>query len=390
MALVLVVRTLDLTRWLDQLSLGATTGNLLLVAVLGVTASVSTCMALVGGLVLSLSARHAAQHPNVGTAGKFRPQLLFNLGRVVGFTLLGALIGLVGRIVAFQGSFLTAAIILASVVMGFLGLKLTGISPRLSGFSFTLPAALTKRINGAAESSVRAKAAGKTSDIRGSTANGRGNGRDSRRATNTRTARYSDVNAAGLGVASFFLPCGFTQAVQVYALSTGDPLQAGLVMGVFALGTTPGLVGIGTLGAFARGPRAARMLRAVGVLVIAFTLVNLSGTWRTLVPPAASAISPNTVTADSAPDGIQQAVIKVTGQGYEPEHTVIEAGKPAELIFELEAFGCAAILDAGPLGVPETITLDTDRTTVEIPPLEPGTYSYSCAMGMFWGSVTAK
>ncbi|MEI7901937.1 MAG: sulfite exporter TauE/SafE family protein [bacterium] len=41
---------------------------------------------------------------------------------------------------------------------------------------------------------------------------------------------YSDTRAGLLGAASFFLPCGFTQAVQIYALSTGNPLTAGMIM----------------------------------------------------------------------------------------------------------------------------------------------------------------
>ena len=58
---------------------------------------------------------------------------------------------------------------------------------------------------------------------------------------------YSDPRAAVLGVATFFLPCGFTQAVQVYALSTGSPLTAGAIMAVFAIGTAPGLLALAGL-----------------------------------------------------------------------------------------------------------------------------------------------
>ena len=46
---------------------------------LGLVASVSTCMAVVGGLVLSMSANFAKE------GDKFRPQVLFHLGRLVSF-----------------------------------------------------------------------------------------------------------------------------------------------------------------------------------------------------------------------------------------------------------------------------------------------------------------
>ena len=42
-----------------------------------------------------------------------------------------------------------------------------------------------------------------------------------------------------VGIATFFLPCGFTQSMQVYTLSTGNFLTGGLTMLVFALGTLP-------------------------------------------------------------------------------------------------------------------------------------------------------
>ena len=64
---------------------------------------------------------------------------------------------------------------------------------------------------------------------------------------------YSDVRTAIVGAATFFLPCGFTQAVQIYALSTANPLTAGLVMATFAVGTTPGLLALASVPEIATG-----------------------------------------------------------------------------------------------------------------------------------------
>ena len=83
--------------------------------------------------------------------------------------------------------------IAVAVVMTILGTRLTGLSPRIATWSPTLPMGLGRQL-------------------------GLGDGA---------SGAYSDARAAGLGAASFFLPCGFTQAVQIYALSTGSPLFAG-------------------------------------------------------------------------------------------------------------------------------------------------------------------
>ncbi|MDR0365377.1 MAG: sulfite exporter TauE/SafE family protein, partial [Bifidobacteriaceae bacterium] len=109
---------------------GGIGANLALVVVLGVAASLSTCMALVGGLVVGLSARFAETHPQATTVQRLRPQVMFNLGRIVGFTVLGAMIGLVGGLVTIQGAYLGVTMIIVGVVMGLLAIKLTDISPR--------------------------------------------------------------------------------------------------------------------------------------------------------------------------------------------------------------------------------------------------------------------
>ena len=60
--------------------------------VVGIIASLSTCMAVVGGLVLSMSATFAQE------GDKVRPQILFHTGRLVSFFILGGIIGALGSV----------------------------------------------------------------------------------------------------------------------------------------------------------------------------------------------------------------------------------------------------------------------------------------------------
>jgi hypothetical protein len=85
---------------------------------------------------------------------------------------------------------------------------------------------------------------------------------------------YSDRRAVVLGAATFFLPCGFTQAIQIYALSTGSPAAAAAVLGAFALGTAPGLLAVAGLPMIIPTAWKPSLLRLVGVVVIGFALVN--------------------------------------------------------------------------------------------------------------------
>ncbi len=200
----------------------SSTPSLFFVVLIGLTAGISTCMALIGGLVLGISSRHAELHPEATPSQKFRPHLFFNLGRLVSYAVLGGAIGLAGSVFHFSSSLLGLLIILAGVVMLLLGLKMTEIFPRLSGGGFMLPKKISRLLG-----------------------------------LNTEVKEYSHKSSFVTGILTFFLPCGFTQAMQIYAVSTGSFAKGALIMFLFALGTMPGLLGIGGLtsvikGAFAR------------------------------------------------------------------------------------------------------------------------------------------
>ncbi len=201
--------------------------------VIGIIASLSTCMAVVGGLVLSMSATFAK------TGDKVRPQVLFHLGRIVSFFILGGVIGVVGS--AFQlgtiGIFVLGMII--GLVMLLLGINLLDV------FHFTkrLQPAMPKFLS---EKSLR-----------------------------VRNINHA-LTPALVGVITFFLPCGFTQSMQIYTLSTGNFLQGALTMFSFALGTLPVLALI-SFSSFSiqNSAKAGIFFKSAGLVVILFALFNI-------------------------------------------------------------------------------------------------------------------
>jgi sulfite exporter TauE/SafE len=80
-------------------------------------AGVSTCMALVGGLVLGLSSRYAEIHPESTMMQKFVPHFYFNLGRVIGFGILGGIIGSLGAVFSLSANWLGFLTIIVGLVM---------------------------------------------------------------------------------------------------------------------------------------------------------------------------------------------------------------------------------------------------------------------------------
>src|SRR3989344_8146679 len=103
--------------------------SLLTVALIGLTAGFSTCMALIGGIVLGVSARFSQTHLGASAIEKFKPHLFFNLGRIVSYTVLGGAIGLLGSFFQFSGTSLGLVTAAVALVMLTLGLQLTGLFP---------------------------------------------------------------------------------------------------------------------------------------------------------------------------------------------------------------------------------------------------------------------
>ena len=128
-----------------SLKLNSFSGNSgTLALVVGVTAGFSTCMALVGGLVLGLSARYAEKHPTASPLQRFRPHLFFNAGRIVTFLAFGGILGLFGSVFRLNSSVLGLLTIGVGVVMIVLGLKLTELFPKLENKGLSLPTGLAK------------------------------------------------------------------------------------------------------------------------------------------------------------------------------------------------------------------------------------------------------
>jgi sulfite exporter TauE/SafE/copper chaperone CopZ len=333
-------------------------GGLVVALLLGLAAGVSTCMALTGGLILALSAAFAASRPpaaNAGVATRLRPSAVFVAGRIAGFAFLGAALGALGSTVVLPPQVVAGLMVAVAVVMTILGVRLTGLSPRIAGWSPTLPGGIAHRIG------LDEGAAG----------------------------TYTDGRAAVLGAATFFLPCGFTQAVQVYALSTGSPLLAGSIMAVFAIGTAPGLLALGGLPALVPARSRPLILRAIGVVVLGFAVVNgaaglrLAGISPTFGPTDATGPVPQV----AIEGGVQVLRTSQVGNGYIPADSAIYAGLPTRWIVDsLEPQSCAVFLQVPALNV--AVTLRPGENTIDLPALEPGRISYSCSMGMYGGSLT--
>ena len=328
---------------------GVTTELVLLV---GLTAGFSTCMALVGGLVLGLSARHNELHPEATTLEKFRPHLFFNLGRVLGYTLLGGLLGLLGSTIQLSTFSLGVLTIIVGLVMLTMGLQLIEIFPWAHKLKLTLPKGLSRALG-----------------IGG------------------HQKEYSHRGSAILGASTFFLPCGFTQAMQVVAISTGSVLWGGAVMGLFALGTVPGLLTVGGLASAVKGAFARKFFKFAGLVVLIFALFNISNglglTGLNLAYGQTATVNlndPNVVLEN----GVQVVRMKELANGYSPNNFTVKLGVPVKWIVDAQApYSCAASLTMPKYNIRKSLV--AGENIIEFTPTETGRIPFSCSMGMYTG-----
>ena len=190
-------------------------------------------MAVVGGLVLSMSATFAQE------GDKVRPQLLFHGGRLLSFFFLGGVIGAIGANFSLNTTATFVLSLLIGIVMFILGINLLDVFPWAKKLQPTMPKFLSKKALGVSK------------------------------LNHTLTPFL-------VGIATFFLPCGFTQSMQLYTLSTGSFWSGGLTMLSFALGTLPVLALI-SFSSFSiqNSSQAGIFFKTAGLIVLLFAIFNI-------------------------------------------------------------------------------------------------------------------
>ncbi|KKQ35424.1 MAG: hypothetical protein US50_C0015G0016 [Candidatus Nomurabacteria bacterium GW2011_GWB1_37_5] len=325
-----------------------------IVALIGLTAGISTCMALVGGLVLGVAARFSEKHPNSKPLEKFKPHLFFNLGRIIGFGIFGGIIGILGSLFTFSSSLYGLLIAFVAIIMLILGLKLIDIIPGIQRLGITLPIGIARKFN-----------------------------------LHESKKHYSHTGTIIAGALTFFLPCGFTQAMQLYAVSTGNFIQGALIMSVFALGTTPGLLGIGGLSAWVKGSFGRHFYKFAGVVVIALGLLNLQGglTLAGINLPKINFETRQNNNEAFIPeiiDGKQIVKIEQYAGGYYPNEITIKKNIPVKLIVtSTNTYTCASQMTIPKLGIYKNLKLGDNE--IEFTPERTGPIVFTCTMGMFSG-----
>ena len=373
--------------------------------VIGLITSVH-CVAMCGGINLSqsLPPKGYSKADGGSKLAVFLPALAYNLGRVVSYTTVGFVLGLIGFLIGggtqsglptlLQGILK----IIAGAFMVIMGVNMLGLFPGLRKFSIRMPGFLARKIG---------------------------------------KQRANTNRPFIVGILNGFMPCGPLQSRWVVALASGNPLFGALSMLLFSLGTVPLMLGLGSIVSALGKKFADKVMTAGAVLVTVLGLAMLSqgGVLSGWLPPnlllvliiafcvagvllslpiqkrtlkVAVHIASFVIVAGAcflwnfqgsqfqtdadAGGGVElvddvQVVNSTLLPGSYPDITV-RAGVPVRWVIEApegSINGCnyRAVISA--LGIEHTFELGDN--IIEFTPAEAGTIRYSCWMGMIRGNI---
>jgi sulfite exporter TauE/SafE/copper chaperone CopZ len=316
---------------------------------IGMVASMSTCIAVTGGLLVAVAAKYNEATTRLSGALRFRPHLFFNAGRVISYTLLGGAIGAIGSAFTVSPEAGGLLMILASVIMIVLGLQMLNLFPWLKRLQPRMPKFLAHRIHDLSERKVRG-------------------------------------GAFILGASTFFLPCGFTQALQLYVLAKGSFTTGALTMLAFSVGTLPALISLSMVSSFATGLFQRYFLKLAGVAVVLLGFFDIQS-GLTLAGVAVGSSDPASLQPVPIVDGKQIVDMTIVGYRYQPNRFAVLQGVPVEWRIDARAAsGCGHILIVPKLGVRRFLP-SNQPVVISFTPPSVGNIGFNCAMGMMsWGS----
>jgi len=314
--------------------------NLLTVLFLGLVASISTCMATSGALFLSTIGKKT---------NNLKQAIYFSLGRIISYGFFGFMAGLVGSVIITNLKFGTGLTFLSAIFMILLGLDML----KILSFSSIIPFGITSNIFRKLEHSL---------------------------------IKDPHRSAFFLGMITYFLPCGFTQATQVYALGLASPWQSALTMVIFAVGTAPAIVFIGSLRDLLKSTFYHYFMKtvAVGVLILGvyyasnfFAIYGIGSNWSN---------NSNKTYESNLVNGIQIIKMDVVSSGYIPNYFSVKKGIPVKWIVNgKNVFGCQGYFVVPSLNIQKA--LEPGENIFEFTPKEAGFINFSCGMGMYRGRI---
>lgn len=324
---------------------------------IGLVASVSSCLVVVGAVIIAFGEKYRSEGGSFFESA-VKPNLFFHVGRLITFFVLGGVLGLIGGELNISGNFVSIFTIIVAIIMAWLGLNILGFLPSISNLGIKMPGGLTS----------------KWSKLKNS---------------------EHQLAPFVLGGMSFFLPCGFTQSMQIFALTSGSFWTGGLTLLLFALGTVPALLLLGITASWTKSKKIGTFQKVAGILIIVFVYFTLQSglalqgvkTDVITTKKEVSMVKNNPPAGDVA--GEQTVEMHVTSAGFAPATLKIKKGIPVKWVIKGDQVtSCTSTIIIPSLNISKRIT--SGDNIIRFTPEKLGTIPYSCGMGMVRGNFLVE
>jgi len=187
-----------------------------------------------------------------------------------------------------------------------------------------------------------------------------------------------------LGVLTILIPCGVTQAMMIYAISTGSALGGAGILFSFVLGTFPIFFLFGLASSAMFKNKILTIIAAIVIALIGILSINtgqilrgsvhtLQNYWRVIAPEATGKTG-------------SVVNIEVSNFGYKADVNTLKVGVPVKLLLVTKNVqSCARSFVIPSLNYSKVLPLN-GVTEINFTPEVVGILTYTCSMGMYTGS----
>jgi len=313
------------------------------------------CVGMCGGLVVTYTAWHHAD-PRNKKINFFLPHLQYNLGRMISYTIIGAVLGGFGSFFGINPTFTGIITLAAGIFMILMGLSLLSNFKWLEKIKLHTPAFIARFLY------------------------------------NQRHAK----NPKGpfiIGLLNGFMPCGPLQAMQIYALVSGGVVRGALSMGIFALGTIPLMFGFGSFISSISQERTKQVMKISGAVVMILGLfmlnrgflINFGYDFRGFIPN--KQINQAEFLTGRGIEKYQVVEMDYTSVGFSPNTLYIKKDVPVRWIVNVKdvkrMVGCTSEIVMPEYNIRKK--MEYGENVIEFVPEALGEIKFSCGMQMIWG-----
>lgn len=263
--------------------------------------------------------------------------IFYNLGRIISYTLIGGIVGLIGSILSINQKISGIIILIAAIIMFLMSLNMMGLLKikKIKIFKYKL----------------------------------------------------SSRNPFVIGLLNGFMPCGPLQAMQVYALSTGSFIKGALSMFLFGLGTVPLMLFTGIILNLVKGKGKIIINKIASILILLLSIVMLNrGLLALNIDVLKSFNNYNNFKYSTLKEDYQLIEFDLTYDNY--QDIIVQKDIPVEMIIHVDKNNltvCNNELIIDKFGIKQELKVGDN--VIEFTPTKEGTFYYTCWMNMIKNTI---